>query len=104
VVGIIFANASPDGTRTCYQIMGTWLMHYRIYLLCRVSRHSAKALPSVALGKERSAKNLWAKRSLPSAFCRALGKEKHSTKCKLEKIQKKKQEKKFIGEACTASY
>jgi hypothetical protein len=36
--------------------------------------HSAKALPSVALGKGHSVKKLSAKLSLPSAFCRALGK------------------------------
>jgi hypothetical protein len=51
--------------------------------------HSAKALPSVTLGKEYSAKISSAKGSLPSAFFRtlgkdfaecqkALGKEKHS--------------------------
>jgi hypothetical protein len=51
--------------------------------------HSAKALPSVTLGKEHSAKISSAKGSLPSAFFRtlgkdfaecqkALGKEKHS--------------------------
>jgi hypothetical protein len=50
--------------------------------------HSAKPLPSVALGKEHSAKISSAKMSLPSAFCRALGKEKHSAKYKSEKIQK----------------
>ena len=36
--------------------------------------HSAKALPSAALGKEHSAKNSSAKNSLPSATCRALDK------------------------------
>jgi hypothetical protein len=51
--------------------------------------HSAKALPSVTLGKEHSAKISSAKGSLPSAYFRtlgkdfaecqkALGKEKHS--------------------------
>jgi len=34
--------------------------------------YSAKFLPSAALGKETAGKD-----SLPSAFCRALGKEKH---------------------------
>jgi hypothetical protein len=37
--------------------------------------HSAKALPSVTLGKERSANCTSAAVSLPSTFCRALGKE-----------------------------
>jgi hypothetical protein len=37
--------------------------------------HSAKALPSVTLGKEHSAKISSAKGSLPSAFFRTLGKE-----------------------------
>jgi hypothetical protein len=37
--------------------------------------HSAKALPSVTLGKERSANSTSASVSLPSTFCRALGKE-----------------------------
>jgi hypothetical protein len=61
--------------------------------------HSAKALPSVTLAKEHSAAISSAKTSLPSAFCRALGKgfaecqkalgkEKHSAKCKLEKSKK----------------
>ena len=36
--------------------------------------HSAKALPSAALGKDYSVKNESAKTSLPSVFCRALGK------------------------------
>jgi hypothetical protein len=69
-------------------------------------------LPSVTLGKGYSAKISSAKTSLPSAFCgkgfaecqKALGKENHSAKCKSEKIQKMKQEKKYLlGEACTAS-
>jgi hypothetical protein len=37
-------------------------------------KHSAKALSSVTLGKEGSANSASAKPSLPSAFCRALGK------------------------------
>jgi hypothetical protein len=37
--------------------------------------HSAKALPSVTLGKERSANCTSAAVSLPSTLCRALGKE-----------------------------
>jgi hypothetical protein len=37
--------------------------------------HSAKALPSVTLGKERSANCTSATASLPSTFCRALDKE-----------------------------
>jgi hypothetical protein len=37
--------------------------------------HSAKALPSVALGKEGSANSTSANASLPSTFSRALGKE-----------------------------
>ena len=41
--------------------------------------HSAKALPSAALGKEHSVKNSSAKNSLPSATCLALGKV--FTKC-----------------------
>jgi hypothetical protein len=55
--------------------------HYRIRPLHRVSRtlgeackHSAKSLPSVALGKEHPAKNLSAKSSLPSALFRTIGK------------------------------
>ena len=61
--------------------------HYRTQWLCRVPRfaecqghsakpnlHSAKALPSAALGKGHLAKNRSAKVSLPSVFCRALGK------------------------------
>jgi hypothetical protein len=38
-------------------------------------KHSAKPLPSVALGKEGTAKKGSAKTSLPSVFCRALGKD-----------------------------
>jgi hypothetical protein len=37
--------------------------------------HSANALPSVTPGKERSANCTSAKASLPSTFCRALGKD-----------------------------
>ena len=37
--------------------------------------HSAKALPSVTLGKERSVNCTSATASLPSTFCRALGKD-----------------------------
>jgi hypothetical protein len=37
--------------------------------------HSANALPSVTLGKERSANCTSATASLPSTFCRALGKD-----------------------------
>jgi hypothetical protein len=39
-------------------------------------KHSANTLPSVTLGKERSANCTSATASLPSTFCRALGKEK----------------------------
>jgi hypothetical protein len=42
--------------------------------------HSAKALPSVTLSKERSANCTSATASLPSTFCRALGKEKSSSR------------------------
>jgi hypothetical protein len=38
--------------------------------------HSAKALPSVTLGKERSTNCTSAAVSLPSTFCRTLGKKK----------------------------
>jgi hypothetical protein len=38
-------------------------------------KHSANTLPSVTLGKERSANCTSATASLPSTFCRALGKE-----------------------------
>jgi hypothetical protein len=37
-------------------------------------KHSAKPLPSVALGKEHPVKNLSAKSSLPSALFRTLSK------------------------------
>jgi hypothetical protein len=47
----------------------------------KASLHSAKALPSVTLGKERSANCTSATTSLPSTFCRALGKE--FTECHL---------------------
>ena len=55
--------------------------------------HSAKALPSAALGKEHSAKKESAKTSLPSVFCRALGKAfaecRHSAKLEPKKNPKK---------------
>ena len=55
--------------------------------------HSAKALPSAALGKEHSAKKESAKTSLPSVFCRALGKAfaecRHSAKLEPKKKPKK---------------
>jgi hypothetical protein len=43
--------------------------------------YSAKALPSVTLDKERSANCTSATASLPSTFCRALGKEKSPSRC-----------------------
>jgi hypothetical protein len=49
--------------------------HCRNRKLCRVPKHSAKALPSVALDKEGSTHSASVKPSLPSAFSRALGKE-----------------------------
>ena len=55
--------------------------------------HLAKALPSAALGKEHSANKPSAKASLPSVFCRALGKAfaecRHSAKFESEKKPKK---------------
>jgi hypothetical protein len=51
----------------------------------------------ITLGKGHSASISSAKMFLPSAFCRALGKEKHSAKCKSEKIQKNETGKKIIG-------
>jgi hypothetical protein len=68
----------------------TYNIHYRIYLLCRVPGALGKNFAECCIRQRTLAKNLSAKRSLPSAFCRALGKEKHSAKCKSEKIQKKK--------------
>jgi hypothetical protein len=61
--------------------------------------HSAKAMPSVTLGKEHSAKISSAKGSLPSAFFRTLGKDfaecqkntrqrKTLGKLRIEKIKK----------------
>jgi hypothetical protein len=52
---------------------------FRIFAEClghsaKPRKHSAKALPSVTPGKAHSAANIPAKTSLPSAFCRALGK------------------------------
>jgi hypothetical protein len=44
--------------------------------LAKKALHSAKPLLSAALGKELSAYPFTAKASLPSAECRALGKEK----------------------------
>jgi hypothetical protein len=57
--------------------------HYWNLLLYRVLKHSAKALLSVTLGKERSVKILLAKSSLLSAIYRALGKDRN------QKIMKK---------------
>ena len=55
--------------------------------------HSAKALPSAALGKEHSANNPSANASLPSVFCWALGKAfaecRHSAKLEPKKNPKK---------------
>ena len=62
-------------------------------MLCRVqlhsakkALHSAKPLPSAALGKELSAYPFTAKDSLPSAACRALGKA--FAKCRKSTRQK----------------
>jgi hypothetical protein len=43
-------------------------------------KHSAKSLPSVALGKEGSTNSTSAKASLSSTFSRALGKEKRPSR------------------------
>ena len=51
------------------------------------AKHSAKALPSAALGKEQSAKNPSAKVSLPSATYRALSKA--FAECHISTQQKK---------------
>jgi hypothetical protein len=75
---------TPYGTTTGIAFFAECLRHSAKAIL-----HSAKALPSVTLGKEHSAKISSAKGSLPSAFfwtlgkdfaeCqKALGKEKHS--------------------------
>jgi hypothetical protein len=40
----------------------------------KLQKHSAKPLPSVALGKGHTEERMSAKRTLPSAFRRALGK------------------------------
>jgi hypothetical protein len=50
--------------------------------------HSAKALPSAALGKEPSVKFWSAKVSLPSVFYRALG--KGFAECKLASTRQRK--------------
>ena len=62
-----------------------WLSHYWRPRLCRVflhsaksHLHSAKALPSVALGKVRSAKIFSAKGLCRVLFIRALGKIKNN--------------------------
>ena len=53
----------------------------RIAAFAKCLKHSAKALPSVALGKEGSAHSASAKPSLPSTFSRALGSvREHSAK------------------------
>jgi hypothetical protein len=51
--------------------------HYQKQLFCRVSneKHSAKALPSVTLGKESSTNCTLAMASMPSTFYRALDKD-----------------------------
>ena len=41
----------------------------------KAKKHSAKRLPSVTSGKRHSAKKNSTKLSLPSVFCRALGKD-----------------------------
>ena len=62
-------------------VLSYHLIHYSRRMLCRVqlhsakkALHSAKPLPSAALGKELSAYPFTAKASLPSVACRALGK------------------------------
>jgi hypothetical protein len=51
--------------------------------------HSAKALPSVTLGKEHSAKISSAKGSLPSVFFSDTRQKKTLGKLRIEKIKKK---------------
>jgi hypothetical protein len=65
-----------------YRLGGGWL-HDKSNLVLTTGissfavclKHTAKALPSVTLGKERSANCTSATASLPSTFCRALGKD-----------------------------
>jgi hypothetical protein len=62
---IVFVNTSGIG---CF---AKCLKHS-----AKPEKHSAKYLPSVALGKEGSMNSTSIKASLPSTFSRALGKEK----------------------------
>jgi hypothetical protein len=50
--------------------------------------HSAKALPSAALGNAHTAKKALAKTALPIAFYRVLGKAFAECKSKMKKSQK----------------
>ena len=57
----------------------SYTTRFRFFAEClrhsaKAKLHSAKPLPSAALGKEHTAKNWSAKPSLPSVFYRALGK------------------------------
>ena len=63
-------STSNAGTTTRNRCFAGWLRQSAKALL-----HSAKSLPSVALGKELSAIFSSVKGSLPSAFCRTLGKD-----------------------------
>ena len=73
-------------------------MHYRNRVLCYSAKailHSAKALPSVTLGKEHSAKISSAKGSLPSVFFGHSAKtlpsvKKHSAKKNTRQINNRK--------------
>jgi hypothetical protein len=71
-------STSPvDLLKTLYALVTTGHSSFAVCLRhsAKAILHSAKALPSVTLGKERSANYTSAAVSLPSTFCRALGKE-----------------------------
>ena len=61
-------------------LLCTYTAGSRSFAECRghsakAQKHSAKGLPSVTLGKRHSATPLTTKASLPSVFCRTLGKD-----------------------------
>jgi hypothetical protein len=77
LVGWYIQNRTPDFVLVEAKVKG----HYRKRPLCRVSKtlskgqkHSANALPSVALSKGHTEEKMSAKGTLPSAYRRALGK------------------------------
>jgi hypothetical protein len=74
---LLTSSLKSQGNVGLYAGSTTGISYFAVCLrhTAKALLHSVKSLPSVTLGKERSANCTSATVSLPSTFCRALGKE-----------------------------